>query len=40
MADEFVMSPITADIQGKVTCHYPCVPECTREHEWDKNEDK
>jgi len=25
-----------ADIRGSVQCHYPCVPECPREHEWDQ----
>lgn len=33
--DGFVTS-IVADIRGTVTCHYPCVPECPREHEWDE----
>lgn len=23
-----------------VQCHQPCVPECTREHDWDKGENK
>lgn len=27
-----------ADIRGSVQCHYPCVPECPREHEWDNSE--
>lgn len=30
-----VVSPMVADIRGSVTCNYPCVPECTRAHEWE-----
>lgn len=22
---------------AEVQCHYPCVPECTRNHEWSKS---
>lgn len=28
---------IVADIRGTVQCHYPCVPECPRDHEWNTN---
>jgi hypothetical protein len=27
---------LESDIQGTVTCIKPCVPECTREHPWEK----
>lgn len=40
MAGEFVMAQLLADIRGVVTCHYPCVPECTRKHEWENDENK